>query len=77
MSWLKKYWGWVVLVILASGGCFAWSVSERIKDAYTSEWVAGHLIRYMEENEGRWPRNWEELRPIHQKVVKEGRGGDP
>ncbi len=43
------------------------------RNAYASEWVAGEIIDYMETHGGAWPKDWLDLRPIHDRYVSEGK----
>ncbi len=47
-------------------------IRDTVRDAYASEWVAGHVIQYMESHDRSWPTGWEDLRPIHDQHVSNG-----
>lgn len=48
-------------------------IRKTVRDAYACEWVAGEIIAHMESHEGAWPRSWDDLRPIHDRYVSEGK----
>jgi hypothetical protein len=74
MNW-KSRWRritHVVLILLAVGGCWLgyrlyYLLATVIPDAYCVWNVAGLVIDYMEDHEGHWPRNWDDLRETYDK----------
>ncbi|MGJ8655833.1 MAG: hypothetical protein ACSHX6_05220 [Akkermansiaceae bacterium] len=64
----------MIAIAVVGGVIFlGYRVHRTVREAYASEWVAGHVIRYMEANNGRWPERWEDLRPIHDQAVLKSR----
>lgn len=56
------FWG-SFLLISALGFYAAYlRTTEVAKDAYASWWVGEVIVEYMSHNDGRWPRNWDDLR---------------
>ena len=47
--------GWFLFVVLQAQ-------SEMIRDAYCQDWASAAIVRYMDDNEGQYPRNWDDLR---------------
>lgn len=46
-----------------------------IPDCYAQEWVAGMVITHMKTHEGRWPRDWDDLREPYEIATR--RSGRP
>lgn len=42
----------------------------KVRDGYSQQVVAVLLIKFMEENEGKWPKNWNSLEPIYRRDLK-------
>lgn len=50
----------VMLVVL--GVWMVYRALESVRNSYAIWWVADMVVVYMEANENRWPRNWDDLR---------------
>jgi len=42
-------------------------ITDWMGDAYDSMQVGYLIVDYMDDNNGSWPRSWEELRPYHER----------
>jgi hypothetical protein len=63
-----------VLVILASGGFFAYRTNEGIRNSYAVWWVADMVIEHLKANDNAWPKGWDDLRkPYETCVLRSGR----
>ena len=47
---------------------FVVSIPFAVDDAYAQWGAADMVIEYMEKHDGKWPRNWEDLRPIYDRT---------
>lgn len=65
----------ILAAMLAAALFVAYSVNERIRGSYAVSWVASMVIEHLKANDGRWPRNWDELRDDYQSCVR--RSGEP
>src|SRR5688572_733488 len=54
--------GWFLFVVLPTQ-------SEMIRDAYCQDWASAAVVQYMDDHDGRYPRNWEDLREPFAKVT--------
>lgn len=52
---------WFVLVVLPAQ-------REMIRNAYCLDWASAAVVRYMDDHDGRYPRNWNDLREPFAKV---------
>lgn len=77
MTRRKTIWSVIVIVAVSSVVFLGYRVRNTTHEAYASEWVAGHVIRYMEVNNGKWPESWADLKPIHDKVISENKDPSP
>jgi hypothetical protein len=49
-------------------------IPKSIREAYALGWVSGMVVEYMERNDGRWPREWDDLKgPYETGVAAVGR----
>jgi hypothetical protein len=46
------------------------TVREMAPNAYAVWWTVDLVIEHMEKNDGRWPRNWEDLRTTSERAYK-------
>ena len=65
---------WLVLVVgIATGIAAAVHVlteqGEMIRDAYCLDWASATVARYIDDNDGRYPPEWESLRTSFDKVT--------
>ena len=70
-----KRWKIIVIVVsvLLVGGIVhvVRRIREMPQNAYAQEWVGGIVVDYLRQNDDRWPRSWEDLRPIYEQHVEE------
>jgi len=53
--------GWAVLVLREQG--------EMIRDAYCLDWASAAIVQYMDDHDGQYPKDWQELRKCYDKVT--------
>jgi hypothetical protein len=41
-------------------------VTETVPNAYAAEWVGGIVVDHLRQNGDRWPRSWDDLRPVYE-----------
>src|SRR6187549_1193502 len=59
-----------ITLLLASGGVY-WFVQEQgeiIHDAYCIDRASAMVIQFMDDNDGNYPRSWNDLRPSLEKL---------
>ena len=44
-------------------------VATTVPNAYAMEWVGSMVVEYLDQNDGRWPRSWDDLHPIYEQHV--------
>jgi hypothetical protein len=64
--------GGALLLAVAGGYWFLWEQGEAIHDAYCIDWASAMVIQFMDDNEGKYPGSWSDLRQPLEKL----RGGD-
>jgi hypothetical protein len=66
----------IVAVFLAGATWFArslhYGIVEGPLDCYATMYAAGTVRTYLMRNNGRWPKGWEDLRPIYEERYKLG-----
>jgi hypothetical protein len=69
----RRWWRWVVaavgvlaipaaIVFALQNGC---TVLNRVKNSHAAHATVEMIIAYMEANDGRWPKGWEDLRQVY------------
>ena len=62
----KSLWAAAIVASIAAAVFMIWffaNLDSSINDGYALWGAADMVIDYMDEHEGRWPRNWEDLEP--------------
>lgn len=64
----------LVLAVVGYAGYSIYRIPETFREAYALCWVSGMVVDYMEGNDGRWPREWDDLKgPYELAVAQVGR----
>lgn len=64
-----------VVLTIVIGVWMVHQTLEGVRNSYAVWWVADLVVVYMETNENRWPRNWDDLREPY--TICTGRSGAP
>ena len=56
--------------VIASIAFYANQANQAMRNSYAVWWVADMVIEHMKANDGKWPRNWEDLRDDYQTLVQ-------
>ena len=68
--------GAIVLALVLVGGGIWWAYHisiSAIRNSYAVWWVADIVVVHMQQNDGAWPRGWEDLRKPYQTRIERTR----
>jgi len=61
----------VVTILVGVGAYVAHRAVDATRNAYAQEWVGGMVVEYLRQSDGRWPKSWEDLRPVYEQHVEQ------
>ena len=73
MRWLLAWF--VVVALVLTSGLFIKGVIQVPFDAY-QQWATGLVVKYMETNDGAWPRSWDDLHATYKTLGGRLPGGE-
>jgi|GEM_PF-5648207 len=58
----------LLLPALGGGYCILREQGEMIRDAYCVDWASAMIVQFMDDNDGQYPREWNDLRLPFEKI---------
>jgi hypothetical protein len=64
------------LALIAGAGLTLKEVGEQVRDAYCLDWASAAIVQHLDDNAGRWPTDWNDLKPAFDTVTARDKSFD-